>query len=230
MPDVSADRQPVAAPTSLPTLADLTTLRVGGAAKQLVTAGNEDEIIQCVRAAVAGGEPTLLLGGGSNVVIADAGFAGTVILVRSRGIQVVQDDETHVVVQVAAGEPWDHVVATAVAAGWAGLECLSGIPGYAGATPIQNVGAYGQEVAETITRVRVYDRLTDEVAWWDRSRCGFGYRTSVFKRNDRWTVLAVEFRLARSTQSAPIRYAELAQRLDVAVGERYLCPRPARRC
>ena len=218
MPDVSADRQPVAAPTSLPTLAELTTLRIGGAAKRLVTASNEDEIIQSVRAAAAEAEPMLLLGGGSNVVIADQGFAGTVILVRSQGVQVVEEDDTHVMVRVAAGEPWDHVVATAVAAGWAGLECLSGVPGYTGATPIQNVGAYGQEVAETITRVRVYDRLTGEVEWRDRSQCGFGYRTSVFKRSERWAVLAVEFRLARSTSSAPIRYAELAHRLGVAVG------------
>lgn len=160
-------------------------------------------------------------------MIADRGFPGTVVLIRSRGVRVVDQDEDTVTVQVAAGEPWDEVVTRAVAEEWSGIECLAGIPGRAGATPIQNVGAYGQEVAETITRVRVYDRLTDEVAWWDRSRCGFGYRTSVFKRNDRWTVLAVEFRLARSTQSAPIRYAELAQRLDVAVGERV--PLPAAR-
>lgn len=215
MPDISADRQP-AAPTVPPALAQLTTLRVGGPAKRLVTAENEDEIIQSVRAAAADGEPTLLLGGGSNVVIADDGFPGTVVLIRSRGLRVVRQDESRVLVRVSAGEPWDHVVATAVEAGWSGLECLSGVPGYAGATPIQNVGAYGQEVAETITRVRVYDRVTDEVTWLARDECGFGYRSSVFKRSDRWAVLAVEFRLDRTTRSAPIRYPELARALQVA--------------
>ena len=218
MPDISADRQPAAAPTSAPALADLTTLRVGGPASRLVTAANEDEIIQSVRAAVADGESTLLLGGGSNVVVADDGFDGTVILVRSRGVRVVAGTDSRVVVQVSAGEPWDEVVAAAVESGWSGLECLSGIPGHAGATPIQNVGAYGQEVAETITRVRVYDRLTDQVEWLPPDRCGFGYRTSVFKRSDRWAVLAVEFGLDRTPRSAPVRYPELARALGVAQG------------
>lgn len=213
MPDVSADRLCQTAP-----LAPYTTLRLGGPARQLVAAINADEIAQSVRDVTISGQPTLILGGGSNVVIADRGFAGTVILVRSRGVRVTARDGDGVTVRVAAGEPWDEVVIAAIDAGWSGLECLSGIPGAAGATPIQNVGAYGQEVAETITRVRVLDRLTDEVVWMSPAECRFGYRTSVFKRSDRWVVLSVEFRLRRSPQSAPIRYAELARALGVPLG------------
>jgi UDP-N-acetylmuramate dehydrogenase len=207
-----------------------------------VTATDADEIAQSVRDAAANGEPALLLGGGSNVVIADQGFPGTVILLRSRGVRAIAsersseagdavgstaDDATAVTVRVEAGEPWDEVVSAAVAAGWSGLECLSGIPGGAGATPIQNVGAYGQEVAETITAVRVLDRRTDRIRSMGPAECGFGYRTSVFKRTgggggrageSRWVVLSVDFRLRRSRYSAPVRYAELARALGVPVG------------
>jgi len=202
------------------TLAAYTTLRLGGPAGRLRTATEAAEVAQSVRDAAAAGEPALVLGGGSNVVIADAGFPGTVILIRSRGLRVRASDAETVTVRVAAGEPWDAVVAAAVDAGWSGLECLSGIPGAAGATPIQNVGAYGQEVAETITAVQVLDRHADQVRWMSPRECGFGYRTSVFKRADRWVVLAVEFRLRRSTESAPLRYAELARALAVAPGAR----------
>jgi UDP-N-acetylmuramate dehydrogenase len=215
VPDVSADRRSQTAP-----LARYTTLRLGGPARRLVTAASADEIAESVRDAAAGGEPTLVLGGGSNVVIADAGFAGTVIVLRSRGVRVVASDGDGdgVTIEVAAGEPWDEVVTAATGSGWSGLECLSGIPGATGATPIQNVGAYGQEVAGTITRVRVLDRLTDELAWLSPADCRFGYRTSVFKRSDRWVVLAVEFRLRRSATAAPVRYAELARVLGVPLG------------
>ncbi|MPZ28549.1 MAG: UDP-N-acetylmuramate dehydrogenase [Micromonosporaceae bacterium] len=214
VPDVSADRRCQLAP-----LAGLTTLRLGGPARRLVTAASADEIVQSVRESTASGEPTLVLGGGSNVVIADPGFAGTAILLRSRGLRVVEQDATAVTIRVAAGEPWDEVVAGAVAAGWSGLECLSGIPGAAGATPIQNVGAYGQAVAQTITAVRVLDRVTGAVSWLPPEQCRFGYRTSVFKRSDRWVVLEVQFRLPRSPRSAPIRYAELAGALAVRMGD-----------
>jgi UDP-N-acetylmuramate dehydrogenase len=213
VPDVSADRLCQTTP-----LAAYTTLRLGGPARQLVTATSADEIAESVRDAALAGRPTLVLGGGSNAVIADDGFAGTVVLLRSRGVRVVADDGDTVTVQVAAGEPWDEVVTAAIDAGWSGLECLSGIPGAAGATPIQNVGAYGQEVAETITRVRVLDRLTDQVGWMSPDECRFGYRTSVFKRSDRWVVLVVEFRLRRSPDSAPVRYDELARALAVPSG------------
>jgi UDP-N-acetylmuramate dehydrogenase len=193
-------------------LASKTTLRLGGPAGQLVTATVIDEIPQMVR----GADALLILAGGSNVVVADAGFPGTVLLLRTRGIDVAPDGT----VTVAAGEPWDEVVARTVAEGLAGIECLSGIPGSAGATPIQNVGAYGQEVAETIGSVRVYDRHADTVSVYRPEDCGFGYRTSVFKHSDRWIVLDVTMRLHRDPLSRPIRYPELAKALGVAVGER----------
>jgi UDP-N-acetylmuramate dehydrogenase len=213
VPDVSAN------------LSAHTTLRLGGPADRLVIATNADEIIKTVRELGLAGDSLLVLAGGSNVVISDAGFRGTVVLVRSRGVSVSAEDAGGLTLTVAAGEPWDEVVAATVDAGWSGLECLSGIPGSAGATPIQNVGAYGQEVAETITAVRVYDRQADEVVTLSRAECRFAYRSSLFKHScggsgevgGRWVVLSVDFRLARSAQSQPIRYAELARALDVPV-------------
>jgi UDP-N-acetylmuramate dehydrogenase len=197
-------------------LADHTTLRLGGPARRFVRAGTEADLIEAVRAADAGGDPLLILGGGSNLVVADQGFDGTVIQVATRGVH--RDRE---LVTVAAGEDWDAVVAWTVAAGLAGLECLSGIPGRAGATPIQNVGAYGQEVADTITAVRTYDRVTGDIDTFPNDRCGFGYRTSVFKRDDtrRHVVLSVTFRLAEQSASRPLRYPELAAALGVAPGD-----------
>jgi UDP-N-acetylmuramate dehydrogenase len=189
---------------------------LGGPAERLVIATNEDEILKSVRTASG---PVFVLAGGSNVVIGDEGMPGTVVLLLSRGIEVTPDGGS-VLVAVAAGEPWDEVVAATVREGYAGLECLSGIPGSAGATPIQNVGAYGQEVAETIIAVRVYDRVADEVRTMTPAECGFAYRASVFKRSDRWVVLGVEFRLLRSPVSVPVRYAELARVLGVTVGDR----------
>lgn len=191
-------------------LAPLTTLRLGGPAQRLVEAHSEDELVQAVRE-----RPALLLAGGSNVVIADDGVPGTVVLVRTRG---VERDGDLLVVQ--AGEPWDELVARCVADGLQGFECLSGIPGSTGATPIQNVGAYGQDVSETVAWVRVYDRETDRVETKSAAECGFDYRTSVFKYRDRWTVLAVAFRLRESAESGPLRYAELARTLGVPVGAR----------
>ncbi|MFB9850817.1 UDP-N-acetylmuramate dehydrogenase [Micromonospora andamanensis] len=217
MSDVYA--QPTAAPQPASTgdLAQYTTLCVGGPAGRVVTAGNANEIVSLVREA---GSEILLLAGGSNVVIGDAGFPGTVVLVRSRGLRVLSEDEQTVTVRVEAGEPWDDLVATTVRNGWSGLECLSGIPGSTGATPIQNVGAYGQEVAETITAVQVYDRTTGTVGQVEAAECGFAYRSSIFKYNERWLVLSVDFRLARSPLSGPVRYAELARALGVEVGDR----------
>ncbi len=146
-------------------------------------------------------------------MVADEGFPGTVIAVRSYGI--ARDGNR---LTVAAGEPWDDVVAYCVAEGLAGIECLSGIPGSTGATPVQNVGAYGQEVAQTITSVRVYDREADAVSDLAPQDCGFAYRTSRFRYHDRWIVLSVSFALAQSGLSRPIRYGELAVRLGVAAG------------
>jgi UDP-N-acetylmuramate dehydrogenase len=200
-------------------LTPYTTLRLGGSADRLVTVGDLDETIQTVRDADARAEQVLVLAGGSNVVVADEGFPGTVILLRSTGIAVEPDGDA-VRLHVEAGHPWDEVAAFTVAEGLAGLECLAGIPGSAGATPIQNVGAYGQEVADTIKTVRVYDRAAGRVLDLPAADCGFGYRTSRFKHRDEYVVLGVTFRLDRSTQSTPVAYAELARTLGISVGER----------
>ena len=203
-------------PLEPPRLADYTTIRLGGPARGFVRAGTEEELIEAVRAADASGEPVLILGGGSNLVVADEGFDGTVIQVATRG---VSRDAGPGGLTVAAGEDWDALVARTVAEGLAGLECLSGIPGLAGATPIQNVGAYGQEVSQTITRVRVYDRQAGAILDIPAGQCGFGYRTSRFRGADRFVVLSVTFGLAVQVLSVPVRYAELASALGVAPGD-----------
>ncbi|MGH3660930.1 MAG: UDP-N-acetylmuramate dehydrogenase [Micromonosporaceae bacterium] len=200
------------------TLSAYTTLRLGGPANQLIEIDNADESVATIREADANNLPILLLAGGSNVVIRDTGFSGTAVVLRSAGVRVTHRDDT-VELTVAAGHTWDDVVARAVAEGWSGIECLSGIPGSAGATPIQNVGAYGQEIAETITAVRVYDRHTREERSLGPAECGFAYRASIFKGVDRWTVLEVTYRLRPSRLSGPIRYAELARALGVELGE-----------
>ena len=191
-------------------LAELTTLRLGGPAARLVEARDEAGLVAAVRAAEP---PLLVLAGGSNLVIADEGFPGTVVRLATRGIERDGDRLT-----VAAGEPWDPLVAACVRDGLQGFECLSGIPGSVGATPIQNVGAYGQEVAETVETVRVLDRESDRVVDMPAAECGFRYRGSVFKYHDRRTVLSVTFRMREDRMSGPIRYAELARALDVPLG------------
>ncbi len=203
-------------------LAPLTTMRVGGPAARLVTVTSIDELVDAVREVDDAGEPLLVVSGGSNVVIADAGFAGTVVRVASRGIQVESVDRcSGAFVRVAAGEPWEDLVAHAVDEGWSGVEALSGIPGATGSTPIQNVGAYGQEVAETIAQVRVWDRDRHAVRTLMRADCSFGYRDSLLKRaGGRLVVLDVAFQLPLGGQSAPVRYADLAAGLGVALGDR----------
>ena len=202
-------------------LADLTTLRVGGAARHLVTATTAAEIVDAVRDADEAGEPVLVLGGGSNLVVADEGFDGVVVRVATRGLETLAVNACGgVMVTVAAGEPWDEFVLHAVESGWAGIETMAGIPGSTGATPVQNVGAYGQEVATTIARVRTYDRVEGEVRTFMNVDCGFGYRASRFKGTDRYVVLDVTFQLRLGKVSEPVRYAELAQALDVPVGGR----------
>jgi UDP-N-acetylmuramate dehydrogenase len=197
-------------------LSDLTTLRLGGPANRYVEAATEEAVVDLVVDADRAGEPLLVLAGGSNVVVADEGFPGTVVRIATRG--VARDGAT---LEIAAGEPWDPLVADCVAGGLAGVECLAGIPGSVGATPIQNVGAYGQEVAETIDAVRVLDRADGAVRVLAPAACGFTYRSSAFKREPaRWVVLAVSFALEASEHSAPIRYPELARALDVEVGAR----------
>ncbi|ADB51734.1 UDP-N-acetylenolpyruvoylglucosamine reductase [Conexibacter woesei DSM 14684] len=228
-------------------LAPLTTLQLGGPARRLVTASSEDELVALVRELDAAREPLLLLAGGSNVVIADDGFDGTAVHVRTRGIEREGDTLT-----VAAGEEWDGVVAHAVAEGLAGIEALSGIPGSTGATPIQNVGAYGQDVSQTIVSVRVLDRRSGAIEELAAADCGFRYRTSAFKGSDERVVLAVRFALRSAAAGRgaggsgaggsgaggsgaggsggaggrsgvlgePVAYGELARTLGIAVGER----------
>ncbi|HEX5198373.1 UDP-N-acetylmuramate dehydrogenase [Paractinoplanes rhizophilus] len=201
-------------------LGTYTTLRLGGPAGTLTVATETDEAVATVRNAYATGSPLLILAGGSNVVVGDAGFAGEVLLLRTRGIEVVRARPESVVLRVAAGEVWDDFVEYAVTNGWSGVECLSGIPGSTGATPIQNVGAYGQEVAHTIVAVHAYDREHGTIRAMTPAECGFAYRSSVFKHNDRYLVTHVDFRLEVSDESAPIRYAELARSLGANPGDR----------
>jgi UDP-N-acetylenolpyruvoylglucosamine reductase len=201
-------------------LAPYTTLRLGGPAKAFATARTDEEIVRLVADADRAGEPVLVLGGGSNLVIADEGFDGLVVHVATTGVRVTEDGD-RVLVTAAAGEDWDALVRRCVAEGWSGVECLSGIPGLVGSTPIQNVGAYGQDVSQTIRSVRVYDRRRAEVLELPAERCGFSYRHSAFKAAlDRYVVLDVTYALERSPLSGPIGYAELANRLGVSDGDR----------
>nr|WP_221634328.1 UDP-N-acetylmuramate dehydrogenase [Nocardioides luti] len=205
-------------------LADHTTLHLGGPAGRFVTATTEDALVDAVRRADEAGESVLVLGGGSNLVVADAGFGGTVVRVATRGISPDVEDGTScggVLVTVAAGESWDDLVARAVASGWVGVEALSGIPGSVGATPIQNVGAYGQEVAQTIASVRVWDRTLKGVRTFANADCGFGYRHSRFKADPgRHVVLSVTFQFRQGDLGTPATYAELARTLGVEPGGR----------
>jgi UDP-N-acetylmuramate dehydrogenase len=206
-------------------LADHTTLRLGGPARSWVRATTEEALVDAVRRADEAGEPVLVLAGGSNLVVADDGFPGTVVEVATSGISADHegDDPTcgGVIVTVAAGEPWDAFVATAVERHWVGLEALSGIPGSVGATPIQNVGAYGQEVSQTLASVRVWDRRLRGPRTFAASDCGFGYRTSRFKADPgRHVVLSVTFQLRQGELGTPVTYTELARTLGVDPGTR----------
>ena len=204
-----------------PPLSGLTTLRTGGPAQRLIVAETDAQLIEAIATADAAGETITILGGGSNVLVCDDGLPGTVVLVRTRGIDVSIDSCAGAWVTVASGESWDDLVARAVSEEWSGIEALSGIPGLTGGTPIQNVGAYGQEVADTIARVTAYDRVTRRTEIIAVGDCGFGYRTSRFKSDpSRYVVLSVTFQLPLGSLSAPIGYAELASRLGVEVGER----------
>ncbi|MFD8124849.1 UDP-N-acetylmuramate dehydrogenase [Streptomyces albidoflavus] len=198
-------------------LAPLTTFRLGGPATRLLTATTDDEVIAAVRDADASGTPLLVIGGGSNLVIGDKGFDGTALLLATQGFRL---DGT--ALELAAGEVWADAVARTVEAGLAGIECLAGIPGSAGAVPVQNVGAYGQEVAQTITEVVAYDRRAQETVTLTAEECAFSYRHSRFKADpERYVVLRVRFRLENADGlSAPIRYAETARALGTEQGER----------
>lgn len=218
-------------------LKDWTTLGVGGPAEKLVRAHSEAEIIETVKAADAAGTPVMMLGGGSNIVAGDAGFAGIVIRDMRSEIKLTHDSACGGISFTAtAGVAWDELVATAVEREWGGgLEALSGIPGTVGAAPMQNIGAYGQEVADSIASIRVYDRLLERTKTIFASDMEAGYRTSIFKRSvtdpslsqgrlwgpsGRWIILSVEFATRAASISAPIAYQELANKLGVSLGER----------
>jgi UDP-N-acetylmuramate dehydrogenase len=197
-------------------LAPLTTLRVGPVARRVITCTSTDQVVTTLRQLDGEGcRPLLVLAGGSNLVIAETLSDLTVVRLATDNICIEGN-----IVRAEAGAVWDDVVVAAIAAGLGGLECLSGIPGSAGATPVQNVGAYGSEVADTITRVRLLDRRSGAVRWAPPSDLGFGYRTSVLKHSDAAIVLEVEFALDASGHSAPLRYTELVAALDAAAGER----------
>ncbi|MBA2445890.1 MAG: UDP-N-acetylmuramate dehydrogenase [Nocardioidaceae bacterium] len=204
-------------------LAEWTTLRIGGPAPSFVEASARSDLYDAVAAADDAGEEVLVLGGGSNLVVGDDGFAGRVVHVASTGITVAGDACSGVEVVAEAGEDWDGLVAHAVASEWIGVEALSGIPGTVGAVPIQNVGAYGQDVAETIAQVHVFDRLDRRPRTMFAADCAFGYRSSVFKRNPgRYVVGAVTFQFRPGSRGTPVQYAELAKTLGIAIGERAL--------
>lgn len=194
-------------------LAELTTLRVGGPAV-LAECASTESLVATVRELDAAAIPLLLIAGGSNLLIADAGFAGVVVRIATDRVEIGADS-----VIAEAGANWDAVVAATVEAGFGGLECLSGIPGSAGATPVQNVGAYGVEVASLLRRVQLLDRATGDIRWVEPAELGFGYRTSVLKHSDAAVVLAVEFALRADGSSAPLGYRELASALGAQEGE-----------
>jgi UDP-N-acetylmuramate dehydrogenase len=220
-------------------LSAYTTLGLGGPVGRFIEAASDDELVAAVRAADQVGDPILVLGGGSNLVVADDGFPGTVIHVATKGVSVSghsslngagPDGAQTVAITAAAGETWDHLVEWTVSEKLSGIECLAGIPGIAGATPIQNVGAYGQEVSQSILAVRAFDRQSGKVVTLSSEQCGFGYRASMLKRaaaglaTGPYIVLDVTFGLRRPSASepvlsAPVRYAELAKTLGVAQGD-----------
>lgn len=207
-------------------LAPLTTTGVGGPAGTFVRADTEEQITAAVAAADAAGAELLIVAGGSNLVIDDAGYPGTVLQIATEGLAIGGElPDGRIRVDIAAGHPWDDAVARTLAAGLSGLEALSGIPGSAGATPVQNVGAYGSEVAHTLYEARVLDRATGATGVISNAGLAFGYRDSLLKRtttngSPQYVVLSVGFALERRRDSAPIRYKELASTLGVAAGER----------
>jgi UDP-N-acetylmuramate dehydrogenase len=200
--------------TNVP-LAPLTTIGIGGPARYFVRARSVDEISDALAWARAHAQKIFVLGGGSNLLISDSGFDGLVLQIDLRGITIEWNEGSHAMVKVAAGEVWDEFVKFAVMRAWAGIECLAGIPGSAGATPIQNVGAYGQEVSETIARVEALDRTSGRVVWFTNEECQFGYRSSLFKNveRDRYIIVSVTFRLKRGG-AASVKYPELQKYVE----------------
>jgi len=201
-------------------LAEYTTLRVGGTPNSLIVATSETQIIETVSQADSTNRPLLIIGSGSNLVVADD-FVGDVLVIATKGIENDASACAGAWVTVQAGEALDDFVALAVESGWTGVETLSGVPGTVGATPIQNVGAYGQQVSDTIAQVRAYNRETQKIETLFSQNCEFGYRTSIFKAHpNRWIILSVIFQLPLGTISQPIAYNELANKLNVELGSR----------
>ncbi|HET8642937.1 MAG TPA: UDP-N-acetylmuramate dehydrogenase [Pseudonocardiaceae bacterium] len=192
-----------------------TTLRLGGPASRFVSATSERELVDAVRGAQPAQEPLLVLGGGSNLVIGDDGFDGTVVHVATRGFDVAKSPSGPPMLTVEAGEDWDEVVARTVTEGYGGLECMSGIPGLVGATPVQNVGAYGVEIADLLYSVDLLDRGTGQVRTVPRDELGLRYRTSSLKNTDSAVVLRIRLGLHADGRSSPVRYPELARALGV---------------
>lgn len=211
-------------------LANYTTARVGGPATTWVVASTEDQLTTTIAETDAANMPLLVLAGGSNMLVADEGFDGTVVRIDTAGIEVLNSDDEHVHVRIAAGHNWDAAVAWSVAEGLTGIEALSGIPGSTGATPVQNVGAYGADVSQTLTKVRAWDRQTNQIVELTGAQLDFGYRDSIIKRtivssatdihhaSPRWIVLSVDLRLTKTGQTAPVRYTQLARALDLELG------------
>lgn len=207
-------------------LSTLTTMHVGGPARRLVVAETIGEIVDVVREVDDADEPLLVISGGSNLLISDEGFPGTVLKIANGGLEIEHDSACGgVTVRVGAGMVWDDFVKHAVENDWVGIEALSGIPGLVGATPVQNVGAYGQEVSQTIASVRTFDRQTQQIKTFANADCDFTYRHSVFKNSTyrdggRYVVLDVSFQFKHASLCAPIAYQALADGLGVELGAR----------
>ena len=200
-------------------LSKYTSFRVGGPASKIIQVSTEAEIIAAIED--AGDSPILIMGGGTNVLISDKGFDGTVIRISNNSVQAEVDACSGATLTIGAGEDWDTFVQTTIDRGFAGLETLSGIPGTVGAAPIQNIGAYGHEVAEFITRVRTYDRQEKALKTFTNSECQFSYRNSYFKAHPgRYVILEVQFQIRRGEFSDPITYVELSKKLDIEPGEK----------
>ena len=214
-----------------PLLSELTTSRVGGPAERVLAPATRRELVETARELFDSREPFLIVGGGSNLIVADEGFEGAVLRIVTRGVELAdltRDDAGSVVIRVEAGEPWADLVDATVARGWSGLEALAGIPGCAGAAPVQNIGAYGQEVSRVLRRVEFLDAESGELAWLDAAELELGYRSSLIKHGElRGLVTRIELELIELSpeheavdEGAPVQYAQLAKALGVEVGDR----------
>lgn len=206
--------------SSTPRFADFTTIGVGGSATEWRELRSTSTIVSAAREVWASGDPWLVCGGGSNLLVADEGFDGVVLVPRSDTVRVVDDRGARVVVEVDAGVAWDDFVAESVSRGWGGVEALSGIPGRVGAAPIQNIGAYGSEFSDLAVSVRFLEEGAEEPVEISAAACGFGYRSSIFKHDRSGVIVSVRLVVDAGGFSAPIRYAQLADRLGVPLGSR----------